>query len=70
VGERQNRPLKQLVTKNQTQKTKFMKILSKRTMVLLFVTALLATVSIGCNTANGFGKDMSAAGQGIQNGTK
>jgi predicted small secreted protein len=44
--------------------------LSKRVIVLLFVTALLATVSIGCNTANGFGKDVSNAGQGIQNGTK
>ena len=47
-----------------------MTTLSKRIIVLLFVTALLATASIGCNTANGFGKDMSAAGQGIQNGTK
>ncbi len=47
-----------------------MNTLSKRIIVLLFVTALLAIVSIGCNTANGFGKDMSAAGQGIQNGTK
>jgi predicted small secreted protein len=47
-----------------------MTALSKRIIVLLFVTALLATASIGCNTANGFGKDMSAAGQGIQNGTK
>ncbi len=44
--------------------------LTKRIIVLLLVTVLLAIVSIGCNTANGFGKDMSAAGQGIQNGTK
>jgi len=47
-----------------------MTILTKRIIVLLFVTALMAVGGIGCNTANGFGKDMSAAGQGIQNGTK
>jgi predicted small secreted protein len=47
-----------------------MTMLSKRIIVLLFVTAILAVVSIGCNTAHGFGKDVSAAGQGIQNGTK
>ena len=47
-----------------------MTTLPKRIMVLFFVTALLAVVGIGCNTAHGFGKDMSAAGQGIQNGTK
>jgi predicted small secreted protein len=27
-------------------------------------------VGMGCNTAHGFGKDVSNAGQGIQNGTK
>ena len=47
-----------------------MTALSKRIIVLLFVTALVAIVGIGCNTAHGFGKDVSAAGQGIQNGTK
>jgi predicted small secreted protein len=47
-----------------------MTTLSKRILVLLFVTALLTVFSIGCNTANGFGKDVSNAGQGIQNGTK
>jgi predicted small secreted protein len=47
-----------------------MNIPSKRIFVLLFATALLAIVGVGCNTAHGFGKDMSAAGQGIQNGTK
>ena len=47
-----------------------MTTLSRRIMVLLFVTALLATAGIGCNTAHGIGKDMSAAGQGIQKGTK
>jgi predicted small secreted protein len=43
---------------------------SKRIIILLFVTALLAIVGLGCNTANGFGKDMEKAGEGIQNGTK
>ena len=44
--------------------------ITKRLAVLLLVTALLAIAGLGCNTAHGFGKDMSAAGQGIQNGTK
>jgi predicted small secreted protein len=44
--------------------------LTKRIVVLLFVTALLAVVGMGGNTAHGFGKDVSNAGQGIQNGTK
>jgi predicted small secreted protein len=43
---------------------------SKRIIILLLVTALLAIVGLGCNTANGFGKDMEKAGEGIQNGTK
>lgn len=42
----------------------------KRIAVLLFVTALLIFTGMGCNTAHGFGKDVSNAGQGIQNGTK
>jgi predicted small secreted protein len=42
----------------------------KRIFVLLSVTALLAIVGMGCNTAHGFGKDVSNAGQGIQDGTK
>jgi predicted small secreted protein len=42
----------------------------KRTIALMFVTALLAIASIGCNTAHGFGKDMEKAGEGIQNSTK
>ena len=41
----------------------------KRIVVLLFVTALLAIVGMGCNTAHGFGKDVEKAGEGIQNGT-
>ena len=31
---------------------------SKRIIVLLFFAALLAVVGLGCNTANGFGKDL------------
>jgi len=42
----------------------------KRSVVLLFVAAFLAVVSLGCNTAHGFGKDVEQAGEGIQNGTK
>ena len=46
-----------------------MSTLTKRIVVLLFVTTLLAIVGTGCNTAHGFGKDMEAAGAGIQDGT-
>jgi len=44
--------------------------LTKRIVVLLFVTALLAIVSMGCHTAHGFGKDVSSTGDAIQQGTK
>jgi predicted small secreted protein len=44
--------------------------LFKRIAFLLFISALVAVAGMGCNTANGFGKDVSNAGQGIQNGTK
>jgi predicted small secreted protein len=44
--------------------------LFKRIVVLLFISALALAAGTGCNTANGFGKDVSNAGQGIQNGTK
>ena len=44
--------------------------LLKRIVVLLFISALVIVAGTGCNTANGFGKDVSNAGQGIQNGTK
>ena len=44
--------------------------LFKRIIVLLFVTALLAIVGLGCNTAHGFGQDMEKAGDKIQDGTK
>jgi predicted small secreted protein len=43
---------------------------SKSIIILLFFVALLAMAGLGCNTANGFGKDMEKAGEGIQNGTK
>ena len=42
----------------------------KRIVVLLCVTTLLAIVGMGCNTAHGFGKDVSNAGDSIQDGTK
>jgi predicted small secreted protein len=42
----------------------------KRIVFLLFVTALLAIVGPGCNTAHGFGKDVEKTGEKIQNGTK
>jgi predicted small secreted protein len=41
-----------------------------RIVVLFCVTALLAIVSTGCNTAHGFGKDVSSTGDAIQRGTK
>ena len=41
----------------------------KRIVVLLCITTLPAIVGMGCNTAHGFGKDVSNAGQGIQNGS-
>ena len=43
---------------------------TKHIVALLFFTALLAVVGIGCNTAHGFGKDVQKAGEGIQNSTK
>jgi len=43
---------------------------TKRIVILLFVTALLATCVVACNTAHGFGKDMEKAGEKIQDGTK
>jgi predicted small secreted protein len=47
-----------------------MNTLTKRIVLLLFVTTLLAVVTVGCNTAHGFGKDMEKAGDKIQDGTK
>jgi len=42
--------------------------LTKRIVVLLFVTTLLAIAAMGCNTAHGFGKDVEKAGDKIQEG--
>jgi len=46
-----------------------MSTLTKRIIVLLFVTALLTIAAMGCNTARGFGKDVSSTGDAIQRGT-
>jgi predicted small secreted protein len=43
--------------------------LLKRLAPVLFVTALLA-ISAGCNTAHGFGKDVSNTGDAIQKKTR
>lgn len=43
---------------------------SKYIVFLLLALALLSVVVSGCATANGFGKDMSGAGQDIQRETK
>lgn len=56
-------------TSNRNLNTNMTK-LSKHVIVLLFVTALLAIVGIGCETAHGFGKDVEKAGEKIQEGTK
>ena len=37
---------------------------------LLFLLAIVFMTALGCHTANGFGKDLQDAGEGIQNGTK
>jgi len=47
-----------------------MTTLLKRIVVLLCLSAILAIVGTGCNTAHGFGKDMENAGDKIQDGTK
>jgi len=44
--------------------------LRQRLLLSLLVTALLAIASVGCNTAHGFGKDVSNTGDAIQRGTK
>ena len=44
--------------------------LAQRLALLFLTAAILAMSSFGCNTANGFGKDMEQAGEKIQDGTK
>lgn len=44
--------------------------LFKRLLALLCLSTLVTLVGLGCETAHGFGKDVSNAGEGIQNGTK
>lgn len=41
----------------------------RRTLIVSFFLALLL-LCLGCQTANGFGKDMEKAGEKIQDGTK
>ena len=44
--------------------------LVQRLVLLFLASTLLAIVSVGCNTAHGFGKDMEKTGEKIQDGTK
>lgn len=44
--------------------------ISKPLLLRLCLLVLIAYTSMGCHTANGFGKDMQDAGEGIQKGTK
>ncbi|MDX2109023.1 MAG: entericidin A/B family lipoprotein [Verrucomicrobiota bacterium] len=50
---------------NQTQLTR-----TQRVMLLVVAAAILNFVSVGCNTAHGFGKDVERTGEKIQDGTK
>ena len=47
-----------------------MTTLIKRITILFFVTVLLTSAGLGCNTAHGFGKDVSNTGDSIQRGTR
>lgn len=42
----------------------------QRLGIVLFSLLLLVASSLGCKTAEGFGKDMENAGEGIQKGVK
>lgn len=44
--------------------------LVQRLVLLLLATTLMVIVGVGCNTAHGFGKDVSNTGDSIQRGTK
>lgn len=47
-----------------------MKTRIKHFLLLLGIASVLTLGSTGCNTANGFGKDLEKAGDKIQEGTK
>ena len=47
-----------------------MSTLIKRMIVLTFITLLVSAFGVGCNTARGFGKDVSNTGDAIQDGAK
>lgn len=42
----------------------------KRILLLILVVSISAVGGLGCNTANGFGKDMERTGEKIQDGTR
>jgi predicted small secreted protein len=44
--------------------------LVQRLVLLFLVTTILGIVGVGCNTAHGFGEDVSNTGDSIQRGTK
>jgi predicted small secreted protein len=46
-----------------------MKTIHKRFILILLAASLLAVVGTGCNTAHGFGKDVSNTGDAIQRNT-
>jgi predicted small secreted protein len=52
-------------------KSQYIQLL-QRLVPLLFATVLfvIVGVGVGCNTAQGFGKDVEKAGEKIQDGTK
>jgi predicted small secreted protein len=47
-----------------------MKYIRTLTYPTVFLVTLMGFLASGCNTANGFGKDVQKAGEGIQDGTK
>ncbi len=47
-----------------------MKNTRKLALPILCILTLIGILASGCNTANGFGKDVQKAGEGIQDGTK
>ena len=55
-------------TENHEPNTKMITLL-KRLAPVLLITTLLA-ISAGCNTAHGFGKDVSYTGDAIQKKTR